>query len=113
MTGPVDGTGLWLSACFSPVPGVPAGTYMEGARAMDNSLRELGERDVGTRDFNPQIPLTRLDRAAGISEAEPATETSDERCASLYDAIRDMSAYGSRREAEKRRGDGDGLLRSP
>ncbi len=87
---------------------------------MDSSLREFAERKVvGTQDFNvglarePKITLTRLDHATGVSGAESEAISPTERCASLYDAIRDMSSYGSAREAEKRGGGDDGIFRRP
>ncbi|WP_217241159.1 hypothetical protein [Streptomyces sp. AC555_RSS877] len=73
---------------------------------MDSSLRELAECKVGTRDFSvglaqdPENTLARLDRATGVSGSESRQE-SPERCASLYDAIRDMNAYGSVIEVER------------
>ncbi|GAB2724599.1 hypothetical protein [Streptomyces bullii] len=79
---------------------------------MDPSLRELGERKVGTQDFNPRIALPRFDHAR-VADAEPEAASAEEHCASLYDAIRDMSSYGSARQAEKRVCDGDGHLRGP
>lgn len=88
---------------------------------MDASLRELAECRVGTHDFHvglvrdPKITLTRLDHVPGVSEAEAesAVEPSAERCASLYDAIREMGTYGSEIEARRRRSDGDDLLYRP
>lgn len=68
---------------------------------MKGSLREPAQC-VGTRDFDadPQIATSQLDRAAGVSRTASREESSAERCASLYDAIRDMTAYGSVMEAE-------------
>jgi len=83
---------------------------------MDRSLRGLAERTVGTHDFivglprEPKVNPARPDHAAGVSETESAADPPAERCASLYDAIRDMSSYGSEVEAEKRRGGDDGIL---
>jgi hypothetical protein len=49
-----------------------------------------------------------LDSITGIPKVESVVSSPEEQCASLYDAIRDMSAYGSVVEAEKRRNDGGG-----
>ncbi|GAA3807012.1 hypothetical protein ACFS5L_42530 [Streptomyces phyllanthi] len=86
---------------------------------MDSSLRELAECTVGTQDFNvglardPKITLSRLDQATGASGAESEEGSPAERAASLYDAIREMSTYGSEIAAEKRGRDGDGRFRKP
>jgi hypothetical protein len=82
---------------------------------MDRSLRELAERTVGTHDFivglprEPEVNPARPDHTAGVSEAESVADPPVERCASLYDAIRDMSSYGSEVEAEKRKGGDEGI----
>ncbi|WP_328768941.1 hypothetical protein [Streptomyces sp. NBC_00286] len=84
---------------------------------MDRSLRELAERTVGTHDFivglarEPKVNLARPDHATGISEAESEAESPADGCASLYEAIRDMSSYGSEVEAERCRGGDDGIPR--
>jgi hypothetical protein len=84
---------------------------------MDSSLRELAECKVGTQDFNvglardPKIVLNRLSQATGVPVAETEEDSPAERCASLYDAIREMSSYGSEIEAGRRGRDGDGHLR--
>ncbi|MDN0195482.1 hypothetical protein [Streptomyces sp. S.PNR 29] len=80
---------------------------------MDRSLRELGEHTAGTRDFDPRITLTPIGQATDIPEEESEAETADERCASLYDAIREMSTYGSEIEAEKRRNNASGIVPKP
>jgi hypothetical protein len=79
---------------------------------MNSSHRELGERKAGTRDFESHATLTPLGQTTGTSEAESDAESLDGRCASLYDAIRDMSAYASELQAEKRRSNGPGVLRN-
>lgn len=76
---------------------------------MESPLRGLVEHEAGTRDFDPKITLSPLDRANGIPEAEPDAESSDGRSASLYDAIRGMSMYESEIAAERRRTDRAGI----
>ncbi|WP_158708247.1 MULTISPECIES: hypothetical protein [unclassified Streptomyces] len=77
---------------------------------MDSSLRGTREQNAGTRDFDPGITRSRLVRAAGgAPEAEPQEDAPDERCASLYDAIRDMGLYGAKIAAEGRGNGGEGL----
>jgi hypothetical protein len=80
---------------------------------VDSSLHGLREHRAGTRDFDPKITLTRPDRTTEVSEADPRAAPSNERCASLYDAIRDMSIYESAMEEERRRNSGDGLSPGP
>lgn len=79
---------------------------------MDSSLRGLREHKAGTRDFDPKSALTRLDRLE-VSEAENRSASRNERCASLYDAIRDMGRYEAALEAERRRKGDDDLLPGP
>jgi hypothetical protein len=77
---------------------------------MDSSLHGTREHKAGTRDFDPGITRTRLVRAAGgVPEAGPQEDASDEGCASLYDAIRDMGVYGAKIAAEGRGNGGEGL----
>ncbi|MFI2375359.1 hypothetical protein ACH5AO_09845 [Streptomyces sp. NPDC018964] len=52
---------------------------------------------------------TRLVRDARIRETEPRVNPLDRYRASLYDAIRNMGAYGAKAEAERRMDGGDGL----
>lgn len=80
---------------------------------MDSSIRGIREHKAGTRDFDPKITLTRLDRTTGVSKAEPQSASSNERGASLYDAIRDMSTYGSAIEEERCRNGGDDISPGP
>lgn len=81
-------------------------------RAVDSSFRELREHKPGTRDFDPRSALPRLDRL-GPPEREKRSDARNERCASLYDAIRDMGRYEAAVEAESRKTGGDGLLPGP
>ncbi|MFF7389109.1 hypothetical protein ACFZAE_11800 [Streptomyces scabiei] len=67
---------------------------------MDSSFRGLREHKPGTRDFDPRSALKR-------------PEARDERCASLYDAIRDMGRYEAAVEAEKLQRGGEDLLPGP
>ena len=67
---------------------------------MNSSFRELREHKPGTRDFDPRSALKH-------------PEARDERCASLYDAIRDMGMYEAAVEAERRQKGGDDLLPGP
>lgn len=69
---------------------------------MGRYFRELGEHQPGTRDFDPRIALTALNGATGVSGATSDRDGPQARCASLYDAIRDMTAYGSEKAAENR-----------
>ncbi|WP_060882456.1 hypothetical protein [Streptomyces caniscabiei] len=79
---------------------------------MNSSYRELREHKPGTRDFDPRSALPRLDRL-GSPEGEKLADTRNERCASLYDAIRDMGIYEAAVEAERRQKGGDDLLPGP
>ncbi|MDX3642734.1 hypothetical protein [Streptomyces sp. MB09-02B] len=79
---------------------------------MNSSFRELREHKPGTRDFDPRSALRRLDRLEA-PEAEKRPDTRNERCASLYDAIRDMGIYEAAVEAERRQEGGDDLLPGP
>lgn len=67
---------------------------------MNSSFRELREHKPGTRDFDPRSALK-------------PPETRAERCASLYDAIRDMGRYEAAVEAERLRRGGENLLPGP
>ncbi|MEE1760538.1 hypothetical protein PUR53_15915 [Streptomyces sp. SP18BB07] len=79
---------------------------------MDSSARGLREHTPGTRDFDPRSALPRLDRL-GAPEGQKRSDARNERCASLYDAIRDMGRYEAAVEAERRRQGGDDLLPGP
>lgn len=75
---------------------------------MESSLRGTREHKAGTRDFDPGITRSRLVRAAG-GPPEAEEDVRNERCASLYDAIRDMGLYGEKIAAEGRGNGGEGL----
>lgn len=84
---------------------------------MEDFLRRLDKCKIDVEDFHvdlspdAKITLECLDHISEGTEADPAAQIPVERRASLYDAIRDMSKYGSTVEAEKRRKDRDGLFR--
>jgi hypothetical protein len=79
---------------------------------VNSSFRELREHKPGTRDFDPRSTLPRIDRL-GAPEGKKRPDLRNERCASLYDAIRDMGRYEAAVEAERRRKGGDDLLPGP
>jgi hypothetical protein len=85
---------------------------------MEDILRRLDKCKIDAEDFHvdlardAKISLECLDPIPEDTEAEPAAAQLPVGCrASLYDAIRGMSKYGSTVETEKRRNDRDGLFR--
>jgi hypothetical protein len=97
---------LPLAHVSAPVFG---GTVLHASRkveqAMDGVPRGLTECKIDMLAFPCPDTVSAPDAETTGLPSEP--------CASLYDAIRDMNGYGSRVEAEKRRGEGDGHLRAP
>jgi hypothetical protein len=85
---------------------------------MDSYRRRLTGYEVDTRqselgvEGDPKITLTCLNAVNGTSEAESSVRLPAVRRGSLYDAIREMSAYEAAAQEERRRRDRDGLLRS-